>query len=428
MKHIIKNGRVVDPANKLDDNLDILVSDGKIEIIGKGLNDKDASIVDAKGCIVAPGLIDMHTHLREPGREDKETVFTGTRAAIRGGFTSVACMPNTDDPLDNPDTIKLLKDIIKKDAHSNVYIIGAITKERKGSALTDFRALKGEGVIAVSDDGCSVENEDLLLEALKRAKKEDLLVIEHCEDQKISAGGVINKSFISTKMGLKGIRREAEYSIVKRDIDIAKKASAKLHIAHVSCKESIDIIRKAKKEGLRISAETCPHYFSLTEECCVTYDTNMKMNPPLRAKEDVEAVKEGLKDGTIDVIATDHAPHTDAEKDVEFDFAPFGIIGLETAISLAVMELIDNKVLSWAELITKMSVNPSVMLGAGRGSLSKGGTADICVIDPAKNYIYTKDIVESKSKNSPFLGWTLKGKVTNVIVGGRIIMKDGTIM
>ena len=419
MKYLIKNGRVIDPANKIDDILDLLISDGKIEKTGKTLSDK-AELIDAKGMIVAPGLVDMHAHLREPGREDEETVLTGTLAAIKGGFTSVACMPNTEPPLDNPAIIKLLKDVIKKDARANVFIIGSITEGRAGKRATDFHKMKKEGVVAVSDDGSSVDDETVMSGALEQSKEEDLLIIGHCEDRKISGNGVMNHGFTATKLGLKGIPSESEYERVKRDIELAKKASARIHIAHVSTKESVDIIRRAKTEGVKVTAETAPHYFTLTEECCATYDTNTKMNPPLRSREDADELKRGLKDGTIDVIATDHAPHTDSEKDVEFAFAPFGIIGLETALSLSAMELVEKKVLSWTGLIVKMSVNPSNILGIDRGSLKKGSIADIVIIDPGKEYTYTKDSVVSRSKNSPFINWILKGRVSKVFVGGRL--------
>ena len=419
MKYLIKNGRVIDPANKIDDILDVLISDGKIEKTGKNLSDK-AELIDAKGMIVAPGLVDMHTHLREPGREDEETVLTGTLAAIKGGFTSVACMPNTEPPLDNPAIIKSLKDMIKKDARANVFIIGSITEGRAGKRATDFHKMKKGGAVAVSDDGSPVDDEMVMSGALEQSKEENLLIIAHCEDRKMSEDGVMNHGFTATKLGLKGIPSESEYERVKRDIGLAKKASARIHIAHVSTKESVDIIRRAKKEGVRVTAETAPHYLTLTEECCAAYDTNTKMNPPLRSKEDAEELKKGLKDGTIDVIATDHAPHTDSEKDVEFAFAPFGVIGLETSLSLSAMELVEKKILSWPELIVKMSVNPSKILSLDRGSLKEGSIADIVIIDPDKEYTYTKDSVTSRSKNSPFINWILKSKVSKVFVGGKL--------
>ncbi|MBU4376781.1 MAG: dihydroorotase, partial [Candidatus Omnitrophica bacterium] len=403
------------------------ISNGKIETIGKGLNTDTDEVIDAKDKIVAPGLVDMHVHLREPGREDKETVFAGTRAALKGGFTAVLCMPNTEPAIDNPTIVKLLKDIIKKDAFCEVYITGAITENRAGCKITDFKALKKEGIIAVSDDGSSVDDKGVMCKALKDAKESSLLLISHCEDKNISGCGVINQGFISTKMGLRGIPREAEYERIRRDIQLADKAASAIHIAHVSTKESIEIIRKAKQKGIKVTAETAPHYFILTEDCCVTYDTNTKMNPPLRTKEDVIAIKEALRDGTIDAIATDHAPHTDSEKDVEFEFAPFGIIGLETALSLAIAELVDKKVLSWPELILKMSANPAKILGIDAGALKEKGLANIVIIDPAKKYIYKKETIESKAKNSPFINWELQGKAETVFANGNLVMKDGAI-
>ena len=426
-KYLIKGGRVIDPTNKVDAVLDIFVSGGKIEKVGKDLDVKADETIDAKGRIVSPGLIDMHVHLREPGREDEETVKTGSRAAVRGGFTGILCMPNTDPALDNQATVKALKDIIAKDAICRVFIAGATTEERAGKKLTDFEKLKKEGIAALSDDGSPVQNRDIMRSALERAKAAGLLLVEHSEDLGISAGGVMNKGFISTKLGLKGIPAEAEYKAIKRDLDLAKELSARIHIAHVSCKESVDLIRKAKKAGVSVTAETAPHYFTLTDDCCATYDTNTKMNPPLRAKEDVEAIKAGLADGTIDAIASDHAPHTDSEKGVEFDYAPFGIIGLETMLSLSVTELVENKILSWSELIMKLSANPAKALGLPGGSLKEGSAADIVIIDPEKEEIFKKDSIESKSKNSPFIDWKLKGKALSVFVSGNMVMKDGRI-
>ncbi len=427
-RYLIKGGRVVDPVRKIDGPLDILISDGKIEKVGKGLNAKADEVIDAAGKIVAPGLIDMHVHLREPGREDEETIRTGSRAAVRGGFTGILCMPNTDPALDEPLIIKSLKDIIKRDALCGIFITGAITVERSGQKLTDFEKLKKEGIIAVSDDGSSVQDKKIMQEALERAKASSLLLIEHCEDPLLSAGGVMNKGFISTKMGLKGMPARSEYEAVKRVLELAKRSSGRVHIAHVSCKESIDLIRKAKKAGVEVTAETAPHYFTLTEECCATYDTNTKMNPPLRTKDDVEAVKMALADGTIDAIATDHAPHTDSEKDVEFDYAPFGIIGLETALSLGVTELVDKNILSWDQLILKLSANPAKILGIPGGSLKEGSPADVVIIDPGKEYTFKKDAIVSKSKNSPFIDWKLKGKAVTVLVAGQIAMKDELIL
>ncbi|MFA5144240.1 MAG: dihydroorotase [Candidatus Omnitrophota bacterium] len=426
--YLIKGGRVIDPLNKRDGILDIFISGGRIEAIGKDLGQRADETIDGKGRIVAPGLVDMHVHLREPGREDEETVLTGSRAAVRGGFTSVLCMPNTDPAIDNPAAAKSLKAIITKDAACSVLIAGAATLARAGGKLTDFERLKKEGVIAVSDDGSPIQNKDIMREALEHAKTAGLILIEHCEDLGLSSGGVMNKGFISTKAGLKGISTKSEYEAIGRNLELAKKLDARIHIAHVSCGESVDLIRKAKRAGVKVTAETAPHYFVLTDECCAAYDTNTKMNPPLRTKKDVAAIRAGLADGTIDAIASDHAPHTDAEKDVEFDYAPFGITGLETMLSLAVTELVEKSVLSWSELILKLSANPAAILGLERGSLKEGGPADVTIIDPDKKYVFRKDSIESKSKNSPFIDWELKGKATDVFVNGKHVMKDELIL
>ena len=427
-KYLIKGGTVIDPANKTNGTMDLLISDGKIESSGKDLNVKADEVIDAKGKIVSPGFVDMHVHLREPGREDEETVRSGSRSAIRGGFTSILCMPNTDPAIDRVATIKILKDIITKSAFCNVFIAAAITEARSGKKLTDFKKLKEEGALAISDDGSPVREKDIMQKALERSKEAGVLLIEHCEDLDLLAGGVMNTGFISTKTGLKGIPAKAEYEAVKRDLELAKKTQARIHIAHVSCKESVELIRKAKKDGVQVTAETAPHYFTLTEECCATYDTNTKMNPPLRTAEDVEAIKKGLADGTIDVIATDHAPHTDSEKDVEFEYAPFGIIGLETALSLGITELVEEPILTWSELIAKLSANPAGILGIDGGNLGKGRSADITIIDPAKEYIFKKDSIESKSSNSPFIDWKLKGKVSTVFVKGVMVMKNELVL
>lgn len=427
-KYLIKNGHVIDPANRVDGKADIIISDGKIERVGHDLPGKGCETLDAGGCIVAPGLIDLHVHLREPGREDKETVLTGTRAAAKGGFSTVACMPNTEPSLDAAEVVGLLKDIIKRDAVVKVEPVGAITKSRLGKELVDMHELKKMGVIAFSDDGSSIEDRTLMTSALKNASKEKSLIIAHCEDPSLSGKGVMNAGFTATRMGLRGISKQSEYERVERDIKFAETAKARIHIAHISCKESVDIIREAKRRGAQVTAETAPHYFSLTDECCVTYDTNTKMNPPLRTKDDLAGIKRGLADGTIDCIATDHAPHTEAEKDVEFDFAPFGIIGLETALAISVMELVETKVLSWKDLITKMSVNPAGILGIDGGRIAEGSPADVVIIDPAKEWVYEKGSIESKSANSPFIDWKLKGKARDLFVLGRLVMANGKII
>ncbi|UCD54671.1 MAG: dihydroorotase [Candidatus Omnitrophota bacterium] len=417
---IIKNGYIIDPSNKKEGVFDILIEGSKIKEVSKSIKAKDKEIIDAKKKIIIPGLIDMHVHLREPGREDIETVKSGTGAAISGGITSICSMPNTRLSMDNIENLELLKSIIKRDAGAFVSIIGAITKGREGKEIVDMKMMKEKGAIALSDDGNSIQDERVMLDALKKAKENGLLLISHCEDKTISKNGVVNEGIVATKLGLRGISKKAEYEFVGRDIELARKTKAKLHIAHVSCKESVDMIRKAKKDGVKVSAETGPQYFSLRDECCVTYDTRTKMNPPLRSAEDVEAIKKGLTDGTIDAIASDHAPHGKHEKEIEFDLAAFGIIGLETSLALAIMNLVETKRISWMRLVELMSANPAKILGLNhKGNLSPGSDADITIIDPEKKWVYTKDSIRSKSKNSPFIGWQFKGKVTGVIVGGR---------
>jgi dihydroorotase len=423
MSILIKNGHVIDPVNGIDGVFDILIETGKISKVSKNIIAKAERIIDAKGKIVAPGLIDMHVHLREPGREDIETVASGTSAAVSGGMTSICSMPNTYPAIDNAEALKRLKEIIKKDSLANVFIVAAITKGRNGAEITDMQAMKKEGAIAVSDDGNSVGDESVMSKAAKIAKENGLLLISHCENKNISKNGVVNEGITATKLGLRGIPRRAEYEFVERDINLAEKAKSKIHIAHVSTKESVEIIRKAKKKGISVTAETAPHYFVLDETACVTYDTRTKMNPPLRSPEDVEAVIQGLADGTIDAIASDHAPHGKHEKEIEFEFASFGIIGLETALPLGIMNLVDKKRISWTRLIELMSANPAKILGLKqKGSLSVGSDADITIIDPTEEWVVTRDSIRSKSKNSPFIGWKLKGLATDVIVGGKKVL------
>jgi len=419
---LIKNGRVVDPANKLEGVFDILIEGSKISKVKKSISAKAEKTINAKGKIVTPGLIDMHVHLREPGREDIETVGSGTHAAISGGITSLASMPNTWPPIDNCEHLKHLKDIIKKDAQANVFIVGAITKGREGKEIVDMKNMKKKGVVALSDDGNSIQDEKTMFEALKKAREFNLLLISHCENKNISQSGVVNEGIIATKLGLRGIPKRAEYEFVRRDLTFAKKVKTRIHIAHVSCRESVDIIRKAKKEGVSVTAETAPHYFSLTDSCCVTYDTRTKMNPPLRSKEDVEAIKKGLSDGTIDVIASDHAPHGKHEKETVFEEAAFGIIGLETLLPIAIAELIHSKLLTWSELVKRLSLNPSRILGLDKGALSEGKIADITIIDPDKEWTYKKEDIKSKSKNSPFIDWRFQGRAICTIVSGKVIL------
>lgn len=423
MKLLIKNGRVIDPANKVDDNLDILVEGEKISRLGKAIDIKAETVIDAAGKIVMPGIVDMHVHMREPGREDKETVFSGTKAAAKGGVTAVLAMPNTLPSLDSAEIVNTLNNIIKKTANIAVFICGAITIGRAGKELVNIAALKKQGVIAISDDGGSVDSDELMLKAFKEAKKEKVLVICHSEDSLLTAKGVVNLGFTSTRLGLRGISKESEFKRVARDIKLAEEIGVSVHIAHVSASESVEIIRKAKSRDVKVTAETTPHYFTLNEEDLLDYNTNMKVNPPLRTKDDVAAIRDGLKDGTIDVIASDHAPHTENEKEIEFEYAEFGTTGLETELAAGVTELISKGILTWSELVKKMSLNPAKILGIDKGTLSVGKDADIAIVSSDKEWVVDKDSFASKSKNSAFLGRTLKGIVEYAIYKGKIIHK-----
>ncbi len=426
MKLLIKNGRVVDPQNNLDGARDILIKDGKIFQVAKNINLRADTVIDALGKIVIPGLVDMHTHLREPGREDKETVESGTQAALAGGITSLLAMPNTDPAMDSAENVRLFKRIIKKTACANVFIAGAITLGRLGRELTNIAALKKEGAIAISDDGASVDGEELFLQALKKSKTAKILVICHSEDKKLSAGGAVNLGWTSTRLGLRGISAESEFLRIRRDIGLARKVNCPVHIAHVSCKESVEEISRAKKKGILVTAETAPHYFSLDEEAVLDYNTNMKMNPPLRTKEDVKAISLALKSGIIDVIASDHAPHTENEKEIEFDRAEFGVIGLETELAVSITELVIPGLLSWPDLVRKSSFKPGRLLGIKKGSLAVGEDADIAIISPDKEWTVTKERIISKSKNSAFLGRKLKGVVEWTILAGKIVYANNS--
>ncbi|MDP3732016.1 MAG: dihydroorotase, partial [Candidatus Omnitrophota bacterium] len=379
---------------------------------------------DATDKIVLPGLVDMHVHLREPGREDKETIESGTKAAIKGGVTSLLAMPNTQPAIDCPENARLLKNIIDKTAKANVFICAAITRERKGQELTDAAKLKKEGVVAISDDGSSVDNDELMLQALKKAKEQDILVISHCEDKALSAAGVVNLGIISTRLGLRGISSESEYKRVERDLKLAEKAKAHIHITHISCKESVELIAKAKKKGINVTVDVTPQHFSLSEEAVLGFDTNMKMNPPLRSQKDKEALKEGLKSGIIDAIASDHAPHTENEKEIEFERAEFGVIGLETELAVSITELVKTGLLVWPDLVKKLCLNPAKILGINKGALGVGCAADILVVSPDKEWVVQKEEFASKSKNSAFLGKKLTGVVEYTICNGRIAYKN----
>ena len=421
MKILIKGGLVIDPVNKIEKVMDVLIDSGKISKVADTIKVDAEKTIDARDKIVMPGIVDMHVHLREPGREDKETVASGTKAAAKGGVTTLLAMPNTLPVIDCTKNVELLKDIIKKTANVDVLITGAITMGRNGKKLCDVGALKKAGAVAISDDGSSVDNNELMLKALKDSKKEKILMVCHSEDKALSGRGMVNRGFIATRLGMRGISNESEYKRVERDIKLAEKAGAAVHIAHVSCKESVEIIRKAKKKGIKVSADTASHYFSLSEDDLIDYNTNMKINPPLRAKEDVSAIKQGLRDGTIDVIASDHAPHTENEKDIEFEYAALGSIGLETELAVAITELVHTGLFSWSDLVKKMSINPSKILRIDKGTLSVGAIADVIVVSPEKEWVVRKKDFASRSKNSAFLGRKLKGAVEYTICKGKVV-------
>ena len=420
MNILIKNGQVIDPANKIDGKLDILVADGKIAKLGKPgtIPANSAQTVDASGKLVVPGLIDMHVHLREPGFEYKETIATGTAAARAGGFTSVCCMPNTN-PVNDSRSVTEFILAQARNAWARVFPIGAITKGSKGEELTEMAELHAAGCFAVSDDGKPVLNSAIMRRAMEYSKIFDLLVISHCEDSSLSDKGVMNEGVVSTELGLRGIPRAAEDVMTGRDISLAELTGCRLHIAHVSTVGSVRLIRDAKSRGVKVTAETCPHYFSLTEEAVRGYNTMAKMNPPLRTADDVAAIKQGLKDGVIDVIATDHAPHAMDEKSGEFDYASFGVVGLETAVGLS-FKLVLEGTLTLNDAVSRMSSNPAKILNLSKGTLSAGADADITIIDPNIEWTVDSAQFKSKSKNTPFNGWKLKGRAVQTIVGGRI--------
>ncbi len=413
---LIRNGHVLDPANNVDEVRDLLIADGKI---AAGPAPADADLLDAKGRYVVPGLIDLHVHLREPGRSDKETIETGTRCAARGGFTSVVCMPNTSPAADNTGTIAYIRQRAAAVGSVNVFPAGAITKELKGEELAPIGSLKRAGVVAITDDGRCIQNNELMRRTVEYAKMFQLPVMDHCQDYHLAADGVMNEGYWSIALGLRGWPAAAEDIIVARNILIAETTDWHIHCQHLSSARSVALVREAKKRGIKITAEATPHHFTLTDEACKGYDTNFKMNPPLRTERDRDALLEGLADGTIDCIGSDHAPHCNYEKEVEFDVAPFGIIGLETELALS-LALVHQQRLTLRQLIEKFTVNPARLLRLNKGTLSVGADADVTIIDLAQEWTYDVNQSASLSRNSPFHGWPLKGRATTTIVGGKI--------
>ncbi|MDO9289684.1 MAG: dihydroorotase [Thermodesulfovibrionales bacterium] len=431
MKVLIKNGHIIDPSQGIDGVGDILIEDGKIievrsqksEVRSKEqktrTSNSELRTIDASGLYVFPGLVDMHTHLREPGFEYKETIKTGTLAAVRGGFTTVCAMPNTNPVNDNSSVTDLIIRKAIQEGACTVYPIGAITKGQKGEELAEMGIMHSEGCVAFSDDGRPVMNSLIMRRALEYSKTFNVPLISHCEDMNLSEGGVMNEGLLSVTLGLKGIPSEAEEVMIARDIALAGLTRGRLHIAHVSTEGSVIIIRAAKERGINITAETCPHYFSITEAAVEGYNTNAKVNPPLRTAKDVDAIKQGLKDGTIDVIATDHAPHHRDEKLREFDQSPSGISGLETALGLS-LKLVEEGILTMNQLIEKMTINPAKIMGINKGTLKNGSDADVIIVNPDKEFKVESEKFASKGKNTPFEGWVLKGAAVITICKGKI--------
>ena len=453
---LLTGGRVIDPANHFDAMADVLICDGKIAAVGVDAGRQAGAEVvrrDVSGMVVCPGLIDLHVHLREPGQSAKETIATGTKAAARGGFTSVVCMPNTSPSIDNAGTVALIHDKSERDGVVNVFLTGAITKGIAGEELAPIGSLKQAGVVAITDDGHCIQNNDLMRRALEYAKMFDLPVMDHCQDYALVSDGVMHEGFWSTSLGLRGWPAAGEDMIVARNILLAELTGAHVHCQHLSSARSVELLRAAKKRGVTISGEACPHHFTLTDAAIAgsekfwaqdgkgvfnagtstkdlpvwpVYDTNFKMNPPLRSAKDREAIIEGLVDGTIEVLCSDHAPHCDYEKEVEFDYAPFGITGLETELSLSLMQLYHSKRMSLADVIAKFTVAPAKILRMKKGNLSVGADGDVTVFDPDREWIHRRADSASKSKNSPFDGWRMKGKAVATIVRGALVWSEET--
>jgi len=449
---LLTGGRVVDPANQFDAIADVLILNGKISAIGKKLSaPAGVEVFDAKGKIACPGLIDLHVHFREPGQTAKENIATGTAAAARGGFTSVVCMPNTAPAIDSAATVALIHERAREQGIVNVFVSGAITKGIAGEELAPIGGLKKAGVVAITDDGHCVQNNDLMRRACEYAKMFDLPLFDHCQDYSLVTDGVMHEGYWSTALGLRGWPAAGEEMIVARNILLAELTGAKIHCQHLSAAASVRLIREAKKRGVPISGEACPHHFTLTDSAVAgsekfwaqdgkaisnfksqssnlpewpSYDTNFKMNPPLRSAADREAILEGLADGTIEILCSDHAPHCDYEKEVEFDYAPFGITGLEVELALSLMQLVHTKRISLAAMIAKFTVNPAKLLNLPKGTLSVGADADVTVFDADADWVFRREDSASKSKNNPFFGWRLKGKPVATIVAGKVVWAE----
>jgi dihydroorotase len=417
----IRNARVIDPASRRDSVGDLFARDGRIVSALSAADRRQAQVIDAKGLVAAPGLVDIHVHFREPGQTHKETIATGSRAAAAGGFTTVVCMPNTSPPADNAGTIQYILDAVRRDSVVKVLPTGCITIGMKGEALAPIGSLKRAGVVAISDDGDCVQSNEVMRRAIEYAKMFDLVVMDHCQDQSMTDGSVMNEGDMSIRLGLRGWPNAAEDLIVSRNVILSTYTGAHIHMQHISSALSVEILRHAKAKGVRVTAEATPHHIALTDESLSTYDTNFKMNPPLRTEADRRAIIAGLRDGTLDCIATDHAPHKDFEKDKEFDYAPNGILGLETALPVVLGVLVRENRFKLSNVVDMMTRRPARLLGLPAGTLAAGAAADICLFDPREAWTYDARAGCSKSSNSPWSGRRLQGRVKATIVDGRTV-------
>ena len=422
---LIENGRVIDPANGIDEKCDVLIVDGKFAEVGGKTQDprpetQDYKVIDAAGKLVVPGLIDIHVHFREPGDEEEETIASGSAAAVAAGFTSVVCMPNTNPVIENETDVEYIHRKGRQARKTHVYTMGAITKGLQGVELAEMGFMADAGAVGFTDDGNGVQDPGVMLRALKYAAMFDVVITQHCQDDGIAGSGVMNSGYYSTILGLPGLDPLAEEAMLWRDIQLIKKAKVRYHAQHISTAGAIELIRVAKKESLPITCEVAPHHLLLTEECCAEYDTNYKVNPPLRTGKDIEALKQAIADGLVDALATDHAPHLQSEKELEFLAAPFGIASLECALGLYVKALIEPGVLGWPGLISLMTEKPAKIIGVDKGTLGVGKQADVTIIDPNAEYEIDVNTFRSKSRNCPYHGWKVKGKVDKTIVGGEI--------
>lgn len=421
VKLLIQKGRLVDPVGGIGGIMDILIEDGKLAVIGSDLREQDAQVIDARGLTVCAGLVDMHVHLREPGLEYKEDISTGTAAAARGGITSVACMPNTKPAVDSPEQVRYVLRRAAESCGVRVWPIGAVTVGEKGETLTDGQALKEAGAVALSDDGMPIQNANLMRDALIRAKRLGLTILSHCEDADMVRNYAVNEGRVSRALNLPGRPAIAEELMVMRDAMLSEETGAAVHICHISTAGSVDIVRQFKKKGVHITCETCPQYFSLTEDEVLEQGAMARVNPPLRTRADVEAIIEGLKDGTIDAIATDHAPHSAEEKARPLTRAPSGMVGLETSLAVTLTALYHTGKMELTEIVRRMTVNPASILGLSKGRLALGNDADIVIFDPNEEWTVDPEQFASKGRNTPFAGWKVKGRVKYTIVGGTVI-------